>query len=113
MGEKYEIEISPAAARQLAKLPRPAQLKVLGCFESLGICPLPEGVEMLDSDPRLWRLRVGDCRVVYWLHDQQRRIIALVVRHREDAYRDLDKHDRSIVAKSLTPFPNGIAASVS
>ena len=108
-----EVKIAPVAARQLAKLPQLVQRKILVYLESLSEVPLPDGVEMLDNDPRLWRVCVGDYKIVYWFDEQTSLIVTLIVRHREEAYRDLDKLDPAILAKNLAPFLRGITALAS
>ena len=113
MGSTYDVTFAPTAVRQLAKLSQSVQSKILTFLESLKEVPLPEGVEMLDNDPRLWRVRVGDYRVIYWLDEETSIVVTLVVRHREEAYRDIEKLHPSIIAKNLTPFLNGITASKS
>jgi mRNA interferase RelE/StbE len=104
MGKTYEIRIAPAAIRQLRKLPSSVQSRVISCFESLSENPRPPGVEKLSQYPRFWRVRCGEYRIVYCIDDKTRIVVALIVRHRKDAYRDLDKLDPAVIAKSLTPL---------
>ena len=49
--------------------------------------PRPKGVKKLSGADDLYRIRVGDYRVVYQIRDD--RLIVLVVRigHRKDVYR--------------------------
>jgi hypothetical protein len=73
---------------------------------------------MTRSAPHAPQLRayvrsIDDYRLIYGLDEIRRRAIALVVRHREAAYRDLDKIDQAVLVKNLAPFLNGIAASPS
>jgi mRNA-degrading endonuclease RelE of RelBE toxin-antitoxin system len=37
----------------------------------------------------LWRIRVGDNRIVYSIHESHRRIDVSIIRHHRDVYRDL------------------------
>lgn len=112
MGKPYAIKIAPAAVRHMKKLPRPVQARVVKCLEALTKNPRPNGVEKLSQQPGLWRVRVGDYRVIYWIDDAVSVVIALIVRHRKDAYRDLDKLDASIVAATLVPLLTGLTAPV-
>ena len=34
-----------------------------------------------------WRIRVGDYRVIYEVHDDKQAVIVVVIRHRKDVYR--------------------------
>ena len=84
----YAIEIAPAARRQLEKLDPPLRRRIARRIDSLTNDPRPDGVvKLTDVSPPLYRLREGDYRVVYAIHDD--RLVVLVVRaaHRSQAYR--------------------------
>jgi mRNA interferase RelE/StbE len=111
-GTKYEVRIAPAAVRQLKKLPQTMRERVVHAMEGLSNDPRPKGVEKLSQNPRLWRVRVGDYRLVYWIDDESKVLITLIVRHRKDAYRDIDKLDPSVVAKTITPLLSGLSSGI-
>ena len=83
----YKVLFQPSAVRELGKLARDAQVRVMARIESLAKEPRPAGVKKLEGMKELYRLRVGDYRVVYRIQDE--RLVVLVVRiaHRRDAYR--------------------------
>jgi mRNA interferase RelE/StbE len=108
-GDTYEVRVAPKAVRQLKKLPQTVREKVIDCLEGLSRNPRPHGVEKLSQDPRLWRVRCGEYRVIYWINDQSGIVVALIVRHRKDAYRDIDKLDPAIVANTIAPLLNGLS----
>jgi mRNA interferase RelE/StbE len=109
MGKVYDVKIAPVATRQLKKLPPPAQNKIVQCLQSLAVNQRPSGIEKLSHDPRLWRIRAGEYRVIYWIDDVLSVVIALIVRHRQDAYRNLDKLDPAIIAKNPSPLISGLS----
>ncbi len=80
----YRLEITPAAARDLASLPRDARRRVDASILALANNPHPPGVKKLKG---LYRARVGDYRVVY--SAEHARLVVLVVRigHRREIYR--------------------------
>lgn len=82
----YEIRVAPAARRQLARLPRPAQARVAAAIESLGEEPRRHA-EKLAGAPGLWRSRVGEYRIVYQVHDEILLVLVVKVGHRRDVYR--------------------------
>lgn len=84
---RYAIEFKPSAARELAKLPRPVQVKIAYKIEALSGEPYPAGVEKLKGAATLFRLRIGDYRVIYSV--EKGRLVILVVRigHRREVYR--------------------------
>jgi mRNA interferase RelE/StbE len=58
-------------------------------IEKLKDEPSPHGVEKLEGAERLYRIRVGDYRIVYEVDTQAKEIMILYVRHRREAYRAL------------------------
>jgi mRNA interferase RelE/StbE len=87
----YQIEIAPAARRQIKKLPKAAQAVVIARLEALAEHPRPPGCRKLSGEENLYRVRKGDYRIVYQVQDA--RLVVLVVRvgDRRDVYRgDLD-----------------------
>jgi mRNA interferase RelE/StbE len=86
-GPSYRVDLAPAAARELKRLPPGVAARLRGPILSLGIDPRPPGVaRLVDSD--WWRLRVGDLRVIYAIDDQKRLVVVLrVARRNESTYR--------------------------
>lgn len=84
----YVVEFTPAARRQLRKLDRPIQQRILRRVEKLATQPLPKAAKKLQgtSDP-LFRVREGDYRIIYMI--EKDRLIVLIVRigHRSEVYR--------------------------
>ena len=56
-------------------------------IEALVADPRPAGVAKLEGANDLWRVRVGEWRVVYRISDRERLVDVIAVRHRRDAYR--------------------------
>ncbi len=83
----YRVDLAPAAARQLRRLPTGEAARLRGPILALGIDPRPPGVTPL-VDTGWWRLRVGDLRVIYAIDDARRLVIVLrVARRNERTYR--------------------------
>jgi mRNA interferase RelE/StbE len=49
--------------------------------------PRPPGVLKMSGADNLWRIRIGDYRVVYEIHDERLIVLVLRVAHRKDVYR--------------------------
>jgi len=83
----YRIEFSPAAERQFKKLPREIQLRLKPRMDGLIMNPFPRGVKKLSGEENIYRLRVGDHRIIYQV--QQKALLVLVVKlgHRKEVYR--------------------------
>jgi mRNA interferase RelE/StbE len=82
----YRIEVAPAAARQLRKLDPAARRRVQAAIELLADQPRPSGATRLVGGTGEWRVRTGDYRVVYEIHDDVLVILVLAVGHRREIY---------------------------
>lgn len=86
-GADYRVEISPAAQRQLRRLPPGDAARLRGPILALAIEPHPAGVAKL-AGTDFWRLRVGDLRIVYMVDEASRLVVVLkVARRSESTYR--------------------------
>ena len=83
----YEVRLRRLAQKGLDALSGRDYAKVDEAITSLGENPRPRRVKKLD-DSGLWRVRVGQCRIVYALDDKaQIVIIVRVARRKEDTYK--------------------------
>jgi len=82
----YGVVVAPSARRQLKRLPRSAQRRILDTIDDLGTYPLPRGVVKLEASLDLYRVRVGDYRIIYRIIDSS--VLVLKIGHRGDVYRD-------------------------
>ncbi len=83
----YEITFARSARKELQALPPLTARRILAKIEALADNPRPPGCRALRGPTRLWRLRVGEYRVVYRIDDAKRVVDVIVVRHRSEAYR--------------------------
>jgi mRNA interferase RelE/StbE len=84
---QYRIEWKPSAARAFRKLPRQVQDRIRPRLDALASNPRPDGVKKLEADENAWRIRVGEFRVVYEIHDAVLMVMVLRVANRREAYR--------------------------
>ncbi|HQF02483.1 MAG TPA: type II toxin-antitoxin system RelE/ParE family toxin [Phycicoccus sp.] len=82
----YRVDLSPAAARQLRKLDSAARLRIQAAIELLADDPRPPGARKLAGGDGEWRVRTGDYRIVYDIHDGVLVILVLAVGHRREIY---------------------------
>jgi len=83
----YAVLFARSARKELENLPVLAGRKILSTIERLKTNPRPSGVRKLKGVENLWRLRVGEYRVVYAVDDTHNLIDIQVIRHRKDVYR--------------------------
>jgi mRNA interferase RelE/StbE len=78
-----------SAVRELADL-RPAdQRRIAAAIDGLTTDPRPHGSRLLSGQraARIWRLHVGDYRVLYEIRDDQLLVLIIRIGHRRDIYR--------------------------
>jgi mRNA interferase RelE/StbE len=83
----YRIEFVPVANRQFRKLPRNIQARLRVRIDALSENPRPRGVEKLQGEDDLYRIRIGDYRVVYQIQDKVLLILVVKIGHRREIYR--------------------------
>lgn len=83
----YEVIVKPSAAKAIRKLDRTTQRRIVRLLEHLAEHPRPEGVVKMQGEENLWRLRIGDYRLIYEVHDDRLVVLVLRVGHRRDVYR--------------------------
>ena len=82
----YKIKIKQSAKKELLKLPKRELQKVTNKILSLSENPRPSGVEKLSGDDK-YRIRQGNYRIIYSIHDEQLIITVVKIGHRRDIYR--------------------------
>lgn len=83
----WTIEWSKAAVKQLQRLDRPVQSRILKFLEQAAADdPRADGIAM-QGDQHAWRYRVGDWRVICDLNDALRVVAVVRVGHRREVYR--------------------------
>ena len=86
MGE-YSITFTRSARKELQGLEASIVRRVFPRIEALVEDPRPRGCRKLRGERNLWRIRIGDYRVLYAVDDQGRAVDVIAVRHRSEAYR--------------------------
>jgi len=84
----FRIEFRPSASRQLRTFPRNVQRRLLTAIDLLAENPRPPKCKALRGRLKsLYRVRTGDYRIVYQVHDRRLLICILTVAHRKNVYR--------------------------
>jgi len=84
---RYTIEFKPSARRQFDKLDRPMKRRIGTAIDLLASNPLPRGVEKLHGEEAVFRIRVGDYRVLYEIEGKKLLVFVLRIGHRREVYR--------------------------
>ena len=82
----YDVLLAPAAVRQLRKLEPAGRRRVQAAIDLLAAEPRPPSARQLVGGAGEWRVRTGDFRIIYEIHDQQLLVLVIKVGHRRDVY---------------------------
>lgn len=85
----YEIKFATSAAREFRSLSTELKDRVGTAIDGLSQDPRPLGVRKLAGHGRLYRICVGQYRIVYEIDDRELLIRITRVRHRREVYRHL------------------------
>ena len=95
MSSPHTVEYRPEVlAEDFPVIPRNLQSRIIRAVEArLMTEPSRYGLRLRRSLAGLWKLRVGDYRLVYEMHGA--RITVWAVRHRKEAYDEAEKRWRT------------------
>ena len=85
----HRIDFTPAARRQFRKLAPEIRKRLAPVIDGLAAEPRPKGAIRLTGLQHAYRLRHGDYRIVYELHDDRLLVLIIRIGHRRKVYRGL------------------------
>ena len=85
----FSLKIKGSAVKELNKLPsfifKPLDFKI----RSLTTDPYPFQSKKLQSSESMYRVRVGNYRIIYSVDKKNKMILIEAVKHRKDSYRGI------------------------
>ena len=97
----YHVHVTPSFKRDLKKLPRQVQSKIITCLEEMKADTRPSNVEKLSQAPEFLRKRIGHYRMIYTVDDGEQIVVVARVRHRREAYKDLGQLDARLLFEAV------------
>ena len=85
----FKVTFKPSVERDLANLSRDLVARVLQRIAVLQEHPFPRQALKLEGSEGLYRLRVGDYRIIYGVDSPRKQVVIHHVRHRREVYRGL------------------------
>jgi mRNA interferase RelE/StbE len=85
----YAILYRESVKREMRRLDSGVRRRVDAAILALADNPRPSGCVKLSGPSGLWRIRVGDYRIVYEIRDEQLIVVVIGVAHRREVYRGL------------------------
>jgi len=84
----YRVLLRPPTQEFLRKLrDRALAARLVGAMRGLANTPRPPGCDKLAGVDNLYRVRVGDSRIVYQVQDQVLIVLVVKIGHRREVYR--------------------------
>lgn len=85
----YSIRLKRSVEKDLRRVPGAQLPRVLSAIDQLALDPHPRGAVKLSGAEVLYRVRVGDYRIIYEVDTVAREVTIHYLRHRREAYRGL------------------------
>jgi mRNA interferase RelE/StbE len=82
----YKIHFKVTVQKELEKIAKKDQIRILKRINSLALNPRPYGYKKLMKRDE-YRIRQGDYRIIYSIHDDELLIWIIKVDRRDDVYR--------------------------
>lgn len=83
----YAFDFTRRAERDLRGLDRKMQRRVAQTLDALAEEPRPDGVTKLKDRDDVYRVRVGQFRILYSINDEALTVLVIGIPDRKDAYR--------------------------
>jgi len=83
----YEVEFTSKSEKQFKKLNKSIQKRLARKIDALSKNPCPNGAKKLSGEEDIYRIRVGDYRIVYGIFDTELLVLVVKIGHRRDIYR--------------------------
>ena len=90
ISNRYTVRFASTATRDFRRLPVQIQDRVRFAIRRLAVNPRPPGVRKLSGNNNEgdYRIRVGQYRVLYDLHDAEILVYIVRIGHRREVYRN-------------------------
>jgi mRNA interferase RelE/StbE len=83
----YNVSLTRPATKDLEALPKNVLKRVDAAILALADDPHPQGSKKLTGSEDLYRIRVGDYRIIYQVEGGELIVLIIRVRHRREVYR--------------------------
>lgn len=83
----FRIDLTRRAAKSLDRIDKLQRRRVLLVIDGLANDPRPPGCVKLTGRENQWRVRIGNHRVIYEVHDDRLLVLVVDVGHRSEIYR--------------------------
>lgn len=85
----HRVLLKPSAAKDLEKMERPLQRRIIAKLDDLSRSPRGTDTRKLAGEEELYRVRVGDVRIIYQIQDRELIVLVVRIARRDEVYRGL------------------------
>jgi mRNA interferase RelE/StbE len=85
----YTVIIGRTAQRSIGALQQDMRRRIVAAIDGLAATPRPPNGHPLAGHNDVWRVRVGNYRIIYEIDDHAATVTVTRVAHRREAYRGL------------------------
>ena len=85
----YRVKVAADVAKFIRKQDKRTQRQIINTFRTLAQNPRPQGCKKLQGHKELYRIRLGNYRIVYNIKVKMLLVLVVRVAHRKDIYRHL------------------------
>lgn len=87
----YRVEFTKSAQKEFDKLPEKVQSKTIEALHLLSLHPYSDllKIKKLKGAEALYRIRLGDYRVVYEIRNDRLVVVVIKIGHRREVYKNL------------------------
>ena len=83
----YRIEFAPRAVRDFKSLDGSIRRRIARRIEARADNPYPQRIKKIEGEEELYRLRVGDYRILYQVKGKILIVLIVGIGHHRDVYR--------------------------
>ena len=84
--KQYTVVLTKSAEKELMNLPTTVIAKIVPAIKALEVEPRPVGCKKLKGYKNLWRIRIGNYRVLYAIEDIVLLVDVREIGNRKDIY---------------------------
>ncbi|MEH2267783.1 MAG: type II toxin-antitoxin system RelE/ParE family toxin [Nostoc sp.] len=80
----YQVTLAPSAVQTITELDSEVQQRLAKKLEELGLNPYPEDAHPLKNTERLYKVLLGEYRIIYQIQDQPLLVTVIKIAHLKD-----------------------------
>ncbi len=86
MNVHYQVKLSRRSIKALAALPRKEQSRIQAALDLLSETPRPPNCVAMAGENSVYRVRVGNYRIVYEVKDNILKVLVVRIGHRREVF---------------------------